>query len=88
MNHLTVELIKKACAFTLEIEDPGETLKKQAMFFQDRHIIIDNLQMHRFRNGDAMLIIHCQIEKDRIYRTVQLLEQLPGILKLERMEGK
>ncbi len=88
MTHLTVEMVNKPCAFVLEIENPVETLKKLAMFFQDRHIIIDSLQMHRYRNGDAKLIIHCQIEKDRIYRTVQLLEQLRGIMKLERMEGK
>lgn len=88
MSHLTVEVVNKSCAFVLEIHDPVETLKKLAMFFQDRHIAIDNLQMHRYRDGDAKLIIHCQVEKDRIYRTVQLLEQVPGILKLERMEGK
>jgi hypothetical protein len=88
MNHLTVEVINKPCAFILEIQNPVETLKKLAMFFQDRHILIDDLQMHRYRNGDAKLIIHCQVEKDRITTTVLLLEQLPGILKLGRMEGK
>ena len=88
MTHLTVEVVKKPCAFVLHIQEPVETLKKLAMFFQDRHINIDNLNMHRYRNGDAMLIVHCQIEKDRIARTVQLLEQLPGIIEMERMEAK
>jgi hypothetical protein len=88
MNYLSVEVVKKSCAFVLEIQEPIETLKKLAMFFQDRHIQIDSLQMHRFKSGEAMLIIHCHIEKDRIMRTVQLLEQLPGIMELERMEGK
>ena len=88
MTYLTVEVVKKSCAFILQIQEPVETLKKIAMFFQDRHITIDNLNLHRYRNGEAMQIIHCQIKKDRITRTVQLLEQLPGIMELERMEGK
>lgn len=88
MTQLIVEVVKKSCAFVLQIQEPAETLKKLAMFFQDRQIIIDNLNMHRYRNGDAMLILHCHIEKDRIARTVQLLEQLPGIMEMERMEGK
>lgn len=85
MTHLTVEVVRKSCAFVMQIQAPGETLKILAMFFQERHIVIDTLNMHRYRNGDAMLIVHCQIEKDRIPRTVQLLEQLPGIMKLEAL---
>jgi len=88
MNHLTVQIIKKSCAFVLHVQEPTETLRKLCMFFLDRNILIDNLNMHRYRNGDAMVIIHCQIERDRISRTVQLLEQLPGIEELQRMEGK
>jgi len=88
MNHLTAEVVKKSCAFVLQIQDPTETLKKLAMFFLDRDIALDNLQMHRFRNSDAMLIIHSQIEKDSFARTVESLEQLPGVVKLEWLEGK
>ena len=58
------------------------------MFFQDRQIAIDSLNLHRYRSGEAMVIIHCQIEKDRTHRTVQLMEQLPGIMELEWMEAK
>jgi len=45
--------------------------------------VIDNLNLHRYRSGEAMLIIHCQLEKDRIHRTVDLLEKLPGVMELE-----
>jgi hypothetical protein len=87
MTSLTTEIVNKSCAFVLEISDPAETLKKLSMFFQDRKIAIDSLNLQRYRDG-ASVIIHCLIEKDRITRTVQLLEQLPGIVKMERMEGK
>ena len=87
-SHLTVEVIRRPCAFVLQILDPVETLKRLAMFFQDRHIQIDSLQMHRYRNGEATLIVHCHIEKDRIHRTVDLMEVLPGIIELKKMEGR
>ena len=88
MSHLTVEVVKKPCAFVLHIEYPLDTLRKLSMFFDDRNIQVDILQMHRYRNGEATLIVHCQIEKNRITRTVQLMEELPGIMELERMEVK
>ncbi len=88
MSYLSVEVVRKSCAFVLQIQEPIDTLKKLAMFFQDRHLQIDSLQMHRFKNGEAMLIVHCQIEKDRIMKIEELIEQLPGIIELERMEGK
>lgn len=78
----------KSCAFVIHISDPSETLGKLSEFFKERKIIIDTLNMHRFDSGNAMLILHCQVEKDRIARTVQLLDALPGITKLERLEGK
>ncbi len=88
MGQLTFEVIKKSCVFVLQMREPEETLKKLAMFFQDRHIVMDNLCMHRYQSGVAMLISHCQIEKDRIGRTVQLMGNLPGIMEIEKMEGK
>lgn len=87
-SNLTIEVNKKSCAFVMQIADPGETLKKLAMFFLDRYIVIDTLQMHRHDDGMAILVIHCQVEKDRIGRTVQLLEELPGVMELEKMEAR
>lgn len=85
---LRLEVVKKSCVFVLNIVDPLETLKKLSMFFQDRGIIMESLHMHRYRNDEANVIIHCQVEKDRIRRTVELMEQLPGLLELDKMEGK
>lgn len=86
--YLTAEINKKPCAFVLQVEEPTDTLRRLAMFFADRNIQLNNLQMHRYSNGEAMLIIHCLVEKDRIARTVQLLEQMPRINELQKMEGK
>lgn len=88
MLHLSVEIIKRSCAFVMNVQEPEETLKKLMLFFIDRHIAIDSLQLHRYDGGNAKVIIHCLIEKDRVTRTVQLMEQLAGVLRMERMEGK
>lgn len=88
INHLSVEVIKRSCAFVMDIHEPEETLKKLMMFFLDRHIIVDNLQMYRGEVGYARLIIHCGIEKDRIARTEQLMGYLPGIATIERLEKR
>lgn len=83
-----VEVYKKACTFVLRIGDPNETLRRLAIFFEERHIEIDNLQMHRSWNHVATVIVLCVIEKDRIWRTVQLLGQIPGIIEVQKMEAK
>jgi hypothetical protein len=88
MNQLTIEVIKRPCALVLHIREPMDTVRRLAMFFEERHITVNTLNMHRYKSGDATLIVHCHIEKDRIPRTVQLLEQMPGITELERMEGR
>lgn len=83
---LRVEVVKRPCAFVMHISEPVETLRKLALFFQDRRIVIDNLQMHRYRDGDANLVIHCQVEKDRVPRTLELLEKLSGVIEVEMLK--
>ena len=87
-SFLSIEISKKSCAFVLHIKDPNNTLRTLSMFFLDRKIAIDNLNLHRYPNGEATIIIHCQIEKDRIGRTIELMENLPGIVELEKLQGK
>ena len=85
-EYLTAEVIKKHCAFVMHLNEPSDTLRSLALFFKDRKIEIETLHMHRYENGEAQLIIHCNIEKDRITRTVQLLEELPGVMELEMLK--
>jgi len=80
--------LRKNCAFVIHMRNPADTLRRVSIFFEDRGIPIELLNMHRYVSGDAILVVHCSIEKDRIPRTVQLLEKIPGICELERMEGK
>lgn len=82
MPKLTVEISNIDCAFTLQIENPTETLRKLSLFFQDQEIVVNHLQLHRFRNGEASVILHCQLNKASFDNIVWELERLPGILKV------
>ena len=62
MNPLVAEVVKRPIAFVMHISEPVETLRKLALFFQDQKIMIDTMNVHRYRDGDASLVIHCQIE--------------------------
>jgi hypothetical protein len=76
------------CVLVLLISNSTETMEAIARFFRERKIPIENLQLHRFRNGNAQVILHVSIERDRIKRTSQLFKALPGILEVQWMEAK
>lgn len=86
MNPLRAEVVKRSIALVMHISDPVETLRRLALFFQERNIMIDSMNLHRYRDGQANLVIHCQIEKDRITRTIELLEKMAGIIELEMLK--
>lgn len=85
--NLTLEVVRNPCVFILHIQEPAETLRRLAILFQERKITFDNLQLHTYRNGEASLIIHCHIIKDKIPGIVELLKHMHGIMELKKMEG-
>ena len=46
------------------------------------------MHLQFIREQEAILIIHCMIERDRIRRTAVLLEKIKGIIGLELLESK
>lgn len=85
---MKIELIKKPCAFVLQIKHPLETLRRLAMSLDENGIIVEKMQLHRYRSGDASLIMHCHIERQRIANIITLLKELSGVIELEQMEAK
>jgi hypothetical protein len=39
--------------------------------------------MHRYRNGDASVIVHCQIEKERIPWIIEGMGEVKGVVEME-----
>jgi hypothetical protein len=82
---LTVKVVKKPCAFVLHIESPLDTLKRLAMFFEERSVIVERMQMNRYNNGNAILTVQCMIDKDSIEVVVRQLSEMPGVREMERL---
>jgi hypothetical protein len=88
MSHLKLEIIQKGCVFVFQIEDPTDTLRRLALFFQDNNVVLNDFNLHRYQDGTAMIIANCMVEKIRIDAITSMLHLLPGVMKVQRMEGK
>ena len=72
----------------MKIETPIPTVERVIQFILKRRIILEAFQMHALAEGEAVLILHCQLEKDRIRHTQQLLGRMEGIVELDLLEGR
>jgi hypothetical protein len=87
MKLLTDE-IKKLCAFLIKTVQPLETLKNLIQILTDRNIVMDAMNVHTMKPGEATIILHCRIERDRIRNVQNYLERIGGVIELELLEGK
>jgi hypothetical protein len=88
MSYLKVEHLQTSCVFVLQIEDPTDTLRRLALFFQDNSVVLHDFNLHRYQDGTAMVIVHCLIDKQLLSVATEQLSLLPGILKVDLMEKK
>ena len=88
MSHLTVEAVKRSCAFVLVIEFPLKTMERVVHLFSDRDVQVDMMYLNMRMRTEAELIIHCGVEKDRLQYFIRLLERMEGVLELEWLEAK
>lgn len=85
---LTIEAGGSSFAFILQVVTPSETLAGLLIFFNERKILLEAVYMQVYQARTARLVIHCRLEKDRIRRTIHLMEVMKGILELEWMESR
>ena len=88
MSHLSVEFVKRSCAFVLIIELPLKTMQQIIEFFADRKIYVESMQMQMVEGGEARCCIYCQVEKDRVHHTQTALEKMRGVLELQLLETR
>jgi|ERR1700722_5785474 hypothetical protein len=88
MHPLNDEMVKRPCAFIIRISRPLHTLGEIGKFLINRSISVSTMHLQFIREQEAILIIHCMIERDRIRRTAVLLEKIKGIIGLELLESK
>jgi hypothetical protein len=83
-----METVKRPCAFVITMDMPFRNVVAVLAFFSDRKINIESFQMQVIGGGEASLILHGRIEKDRIMHVQRSLEKIDGVLSLELLEGK
>lgn len=88
MNQLTATVVKRSCLFVIQVTYPLDTFSRLLQLFRDRNLLLESAHFHCRHENAATLYIYCHIEKDRIPRTVQLLERMEGVCEVERLEGK
>jgi hypothetical protein len=82
------EIIKRACSFVIRIDTPLQITKDILEFLIHRRIMLQTMQMHGIGGGEAILIIHCLVEKDRLKHLQRALEKTDGILSVELLESR
>ena len=53
-----------------------------------RRILLQTMQMHGVGGGEAILTIHCLVEKDRLKHIQRELEKMNGVLGVELLESR
>lgn len=88
MQIMKEDLSKKTFVFVFQLEDWVSAIARIFSIFLERSIEVNEFHYHATEIEKGRLLICCRMEKDRIGRTVSLLDKLPGVVKLDWMENK
>ena len=82
------EVVRRGCSFVIRIDMPLKIAKDILEFLLHRNILLESMQMQRVGGGQAILNLHCVVERDRVKRVQQGLEKMNGILSVELLENR
>jgi hypothetical protein len=88
VTYLTIDTIKKRCAFVIRIDFPLATSKAILTFLVDRMIEVESLQWQAIGGGEAICLVHFRIERDRLKLVQHKLAAIGGVLALEVLESR
>lgn len=85
-DHIT----KKSCVFRMRVHSPIQVLQRMMQVFTERGILLESLhvQSDPANPQSSLMLVCCQMEKDRIYRTLLVIRRIAGVVDAEKMEGK
>jgi hypothetical protein len=83
-----MEALKRPCAFVIRIDMHVQNLISMLTFFSDRKINLESMHLQTIAGGEALVVLYCRIERDRIKHVQHSLEKVNGVLSLELLEGK
>jgi hypothetical protein len=88
MSSTLAEVVRRACSFVIRIDMPLKVAKDILEFLMHRDMLLQSMQMQGVGDGEAILILHCLVEKDRVKRVQMGLEKMNGVLSVVLLESK
>ena len=82
------DLSKMTFVFVFQLDDWVSTLARIFSILFERSVEVNEFHYPAMEMQKGSLLICCRMEKDRIGRTVILLDSLPGVVKLDWMDSK
>jgi len=79
---------KKAFVFIIQLEVTAYTTARILTILMERNIEVDELHYYGGDMNRGRLMIHCQMEHDRINRAATMMNKLPGVIRLDWMESR
>ena len=80
-----VEVVKRPLVFIIYTSAPLDSLRRVAIIFDERKVIVERMQVNRFRSGEAMIIIHSLAESEKMDELEKSLKAIPGVNMAERV---
>ena len=75
------------CAFIIRMSTPLLTMRGIVDFLLNRGIKVKSMNLQCLNDLDGVLIIHCNMEKDRIKHAGNLLEKIKGVIEVEILQA-
>jgi len=79
---------KKSFVFIIQLEVTAYTTARILTILMERNIEVDELHYYGGEINRGRLMIHCQMEHDRINRAAIMMNKLPGVIRLDWMESR
>ena len=80
---MKVEVVKKPCTYILHIQEPLDTMQKLMTVFGELKLFVNGFEMYRYRNGDAMVIVKCQVEEEGVKKLKEKIEKISNVKTVE-----
>jgi hypothetical protein len=88
MPYLRVNTLRQACSFVIRIDMPLNITKDILELLIQRKLLLESMQMQGIGSGEAILILHCLIERDRVKHIQQSLEKMNGVVSVDLLESR
>jgi len=82
------DTIFRSCAFVLKLNKPLNTLTKISELLAQKTVRVSSLYAQFLEKGDAVLVIHCVLEKDKIAYIGRHFERMSGVTEVDWMNAR